>query len=108
MFAVAALTTAALSLDATIVLLTPVILTTATLLGARPRPAIYASSHLANSASTLLPVSNLTNLLWRQILHAQHRPPSAGRFIRLGVATVPACLVVAVAALWAGVRLTGM
>src|SRR5262249_58837906 len=29
----------------------------------QPRPHVYACSHLANSASLLLPVSNLTNLL---------------------------------------------
>ncbi|MEU4238703.1 SLC13 family permease [Actinoplanes sp. NPDC026619] len=62
-FVAAALTTAALSLDATVVLLTPVVLATAARTGARPRPAAYASAHLANSASLLLPVSNLTNLL---------------------------------------------
>jgi arsenical pump membrane protein len=62
-FVVAALTTAVLSLDATVVLLTPVVLLTAVSLGLSPRPHVYASGHLANSASTLLPVSNLTNLL---------------------------------------------
>lgn len=62
-FAVAALTTAVLSLDATVVLLTPVIFATVTRLGARARPHVYACTHLANSASLLLPVSNLTNLL---------------------------------------------
>ncbi|MDH2425422.1 SLC13 family permease [Sphaerisporangium sp. TRM90804] len=62
-FAVAALTTAVLSLDATVVLLTPVVLATAARLGVRPRPHVYATAHLANSASLLLPVSNLTNLL---------------------------------------------
>ncbi|MFF5297716.1 SLC13 family permease [Paractinoplanes globisporus] len=62
-FVAASLTTAALSLDATVVLLTPVVLATAARTGARPRPAAYASAHLANSASLLLPVSNLTNLL---------------------------------------------
>ncbi|MFI5897595.1 SLC13 family permease [Actinoplanes sp. NPDC051513] len=62
-FVAAALTTAVLSLDATVVLLTPVVLATAARTGARPRPAAYASAHLANSASLLLPVSNLTNLL---------------------------------------------
>src|ERR1051326_7664241 len=31
--------------------------------GARARPHLYACTHLANSASLLLPVSNLTNLL---------------------------------------------
>jgi arsenical pump membrane protein len=55
--------TAGLSLDATVVLLTPVVLTTAIGVGARPRPHLYACGHLANSASLLLPVSNLTNLL---------------------------------------------
>ena len=62
-FAAAAGTTAVLSLDATVVLLTPAILATAMVLGVPPRPHVYASVHLANSASTLLPVSNLTNLL---------------------------------------------
>ncbi|MGW2347002.1 arsenic transporter [Streptomyces sp. NPDC001661] len=62
-FAVAAGITAVLSLDATVVLLTPVVFATAARIGARPRPHVYASAHLANSASLLLPVSNLTNLL---------------------------------------------
>jgi arsenical pump membrane protein len=62
-FAVASLTTAVLSLDATVVLLTPVVFATAAGVGARPRPHVYATAHLANSASLLLPVSNLTNLL---------------------------------------------
>jgi arsenical pump membrane protein len=62
-FAVASLITAVLSLDATVVLLTPVVFATASRVGARPRPHVYATAHLANSASLLLPVSNLTNLL---------------------------------------------
>jgi arsenical pump membrane protein len=62
-FAVASVITAVLSLDATIVLLTPVVFATAARLGARPRPHVYACTHLANTASLLLPVSNLTNLL---------------------------------------------
>ncbi|MEW1724761.1 SLC13 family permease [Streptomyces sp. NPDC093109] len=62
-FAVAAVVTAVLSLDATVVLLTPVVFATAARVGARPRPHVYATTHLANSASLLLPVSNLTNLL---------------------------------------------
>ncbi|WLQ45263.1 ArsB/NhaD family transporter [Streptomyces laculatispora] len=62
-FAVASVITAVLSLDATVVLLTPVVLATAARVGARPRPYVYACAHLANSASLLLPVSNLTNLL---------------------------------------------
>lgn len=62
-FVVASLTTAVLSLDATVVLLTPVIFVTTARAGVRPRPHVYATAHLSNSASLLLPVSNLTNLL---------------------------------------------
>ncbi|MEU8774429.1 ArsB/NhaD family transporter [Streptomyces sp. NPDC048606] len=62
-FLVASGVTAALSLDATVVLLTPVVLATAARLGARPAPHVHATAHLSNSASLLLPVSNLTNLL---------------------------------------------
>jgi arsenical pump membrane protein len=62
-FAAAAGTTAVLSLDATVVLLTPVVLATADTLRVRATPHGYACAHLANSASGLLPVSNLTNLL---------------------------------------------
>ncbi|NJQ00749.1 SLC13 family permease [Streptomyces zingiberis] len=62
-FVAASLITAVLSLDATVVLLTPVVFATAARLGALARPHIYACAHLANSASLLLPVSNLTNLL---------------------------------------------
>ncbi|MEC3978765.1 SLC13 family permease [Amycolatopsis sp. H20-H5] len=62
-FAAAAGVTAILSLDATVVLLTPVVLSTAKSLRLPAKPHVYACAHLANSASTLLPVSNLTNLL---------------------------------------------
>jgi arsenical pump membrane protein len=62
-FALAAATTAVLSLDATIVLLTPVVLVTARTLAAPVRPHALATAHLSNTASLLLPVSNLTNLL---------------------------------------------
>lgn len=62
-FVTAAGTTAVLSLDATVVLLTPVVLLTAARLRVPARPHSYACAHLSNSASGLLPVSNLTNLL---------------------------------------------
>jgi arsenical pump membrane protein len=62
-FGAAALTTAVLSLDATVVLLTPAVIAAARSIGASTRPHSYASAHLSNSASTLLPVSNLTNLI---------------------------------------------
>lgn len=62
-FVLAAAVTAVLSLDATVVLLTPVVFATASRLGVRPKPHAYACTHLANAGSLLLPVSNLTNLL---------------------------------------------
>ncbi|WTX01141.1 SLC13 family permease (plasmid) [Streptomycetaceae bacterium NBC_01309] len=62
-FALASLVTAVLSLDATVVLLTPVVFATAARVGVRARPHVYACAHLSNTASLLLPVSNLTNLL---------------------------------------------
>jgi arsenical pump membrane protein len=62
-FGLASVTTAVLSLDTTVVLLTPVVHDTAVRLRVRLKPPVYACTHLANSASLLLPVSNLTNLL---------------------------------------------
>ncbi|MFD3311968.1 SLC13 family permease [Streptomyces sp. NPDC058694] len=62
-FLLASVITAVLSLDATVVLLTPVVFATVARLGARPKPHVYATAHLSNTASLLLPVSNLTNLL---------------------------------------------
>ncbi len=67
-FVLAAATTAVLSLDATVVLLTPVVLATAATLRVPVRPHAYATAHLSNTASLLLPVSNLTNLLAFAIL----------------------------------------
>jgi arsenical pump membrane protein len=62
-FVVSATITAVLSLDATVVLLTPVVLATVRQLRTPVPPYAYATAHLANTASLLLPVSNLTNLL---------------------------------------------
>jgi len=62
-FGLSSLTTAVLSLDTTVVLLTPVVQETVRQQRMRPKPHLYACTHLANTASLLLPVSNLTNLL---------------------------------------------
>jgi len=62
-FVISALITAVLSLDAAVVLLTPVVLAAVRRLRTPVRPYAYATAHLANGASLLLPVSNLTNLL---------------------------------------------
>jgi arsenical pump membrane protein len=56
-------TTLVLSLDTTAVLLTPVVLSLAARLEISPLPFAMAAVWLANTASLLLPVSNLTNLL---------------------------------------------
>ena len=61
--ALGVLTTVAMSLDTTAVLLTPVVLTLAGKLGLRPLPFALLAVWLANTASMLLPISNLTNLL---------------------------------------------
>ncbi|MGA5699379.1 SLC13 family permease [Peterkaempfera bronchialis] len=59
----AALTTTVLNLDTTAVLLTPVMLALADRVGISPLPLAMTTVWLANTASLLLPVSNLTNLL---------------------------------------------
>jgi arsenical pump membrane protein len=62
-YLLAALVTVTLSLDATVVLLTPVVLAAGMARSVPDEPGTYACLRMANSASLLLPVSNLTNLL---------------------------------------------
>ena len=62
-FVVASAVTIVLGLDATVVLVSPIVIATALRLRAGLRAPAYACVHLANSASLLLPISNLTNLL---------------------------------------------
>ena len=59
----ATVTTGVLSLDTTAVLVTPVALSLARQLGVSPWPYAFSTVWLAGTASLLLPVSNLTNLL---------------------------------------------
>ncbi|WP_432513350.1 SLC13 family permease [Kineococcus sp. SYSU DK001] len=61
--ALGTLATVVLSLDTTAVLLTPVVLALAAQLGLDPLPFAVTTVWLANTASLLLPVSNLTNLI---------------------------------------------
>ena len=61
--ALASATTAFLNLDTTAVLLTPVMLAIARVMQVPPMPLAITTVWLANTASLLLPVSNLTNLL---------------------------------------------
>ncbi|MFI8594318.1 SLC13 family permease [Microbacterium sp. NPDC078428] len=67
-FALAAVTTAFLSLDTTAVLLTPVVIAVARANGLPPLPFALTTVWVANTGSLLLPVSNLTNLLARERL----------------------------------------
>jgi len=59
----ASATTTFLNLDTTAVLLTPVIVATAKAIDMPPLPLAMLTVWLANTASLLLPISNLTNLL---------------------------------------------
>jgi arsenical pump membrane protein len=76
--------TAVLNLDTSVVFLTPVLVHAARRRGLDERPFLYGSVFMANSASLLLPGSNLTNLL---VLHAD--PTSSVRF---GAGMLPAWL----------------
>ncbi|KQV08500.1 SLC13 family permease [Leifsonia sp. Root112D2] len=94
--AFATLSTIFLSLDTTAVLLTPVVIVLARHAGLNPLPFALTTVWLANTASMLLPVSNLTNLL------AQHQ---LGGLSPLGFAAMtwaPAlvCVVVPAAAIF--------
>jgi arsenical pump membrane protein len=55
--------TVLMSLDATAVLFTPVVIQLVARRGVQPDPPLLATTQLANASSSLLPVSNLTNLL---------------------------------------------
>jgi arsenical pump membrane protein len=91
----AATATATLNLDTTAVLLTPVMLAVATPADIPPVPLAMTTVWLANTASLLLPVSNLTNLLAMNRL-ALTAPGFAGRMYLPEIASVAAT----VACLW--------
>jgi len=63
LLALVAVVTAVLNLDTSVVFLTPVLVHAARTRGLDERPFLYGSVFMANSASLLLPGSNLTNLL---------------------------------------------
>ncbi|GAB3048312.1 ArsB/NhaD family transporter [Intrasporangium mesophilum] len=97
--ALAVACTIVLSLDTTAVLLTPVAITVARQVGAPPLPFAMTTLWLANTASLLLPVSNLTNLL------ALHPFSQLGigtlSYVRLMAAPAAAAIVGTVLVLWA-------
>jgi arsenical pump membrane protein len=63
LLAVVAVVTAVLNLDTAVVFMTPVLVHAARRCGTSELPFLYGSVFMANSASLLLPGSNLTNLL---------------------------------------------
>ncbi|MEV7429948.1 SLC13 family permease [Nocardioides sp. NPDC092400] len=72
----ATVTTVLLGIDTTAVMLTPVSLALAAQVGVAPLPFAFATLWLANGASLLLPISNLTNLL-----AVERTGQSAGAFV---------------------------
>ena len=68
-FVLGALITAFLSLDTTAVILTPLVLSFVQRLRLPSRPFLLACAFVANTGSLLLPVSNLTNLLFVSAFH---------------------------------------
>ena len=93
----AAAITAVLSLDATAVLFTPVVVQLA---AGRPPPAperaLLTTAQMANASSLLLPVSNLTNLLVF--------PATGLTFAGFALRMAPATAVAIVTVTWAGAR----
>lgn len=79
-------TTALLSNDATIVVLTPAVLTALGATDAMPQPYVYACAVVANAASTLLPIANPANLLF----FADGMPPLHVWLARFGLASLAA------------------
>ncbi|WP_336760971.1 SLC13 family permease [Asaia sp. VD9] len=98
-FGVAIVTTAFLSNDATIILLTPPVIAVAAKAEIDPFPALLACAFVANAASFVLPISNPANL----VIYGGAPPsliPWLGRFL------MPSCVAIGVSfmALYAMVR----
>jgi Na+/H+ antiporter NhaD/arsenite permease-like protein len=81
-----------LSLDTTAVLLTPVVVLLARHVGLSPLPFALTTVWMANTASLLLPVSNLTNLL------AEHQLDGVGPLQFATLMAVPALIAIVVPA----------
>lgn len=91
----AILSTAFLSLDTTAVLFTPVVVAVARAHRLDPLPFAFTTVWLANTASLVLPVSNLTNLLAVERLGID-----VGAFVALLGASALVAIAVTVALLW--------
>ncbi|HET7303883.1 MAG TPA: SLC13 family permease [Segeticoccus sp.] len=103
----ASLSTIVLSLDTTAVLLTPVVITVARQVRVSPVPFVLTTLWLANTASLLLPVSNLTNLLSLHRFRALGAGYSAYLSLLAGPALAAILATVVVLLLWHGRQLRG-
>src|SRR5271169_5157251 len=91
LLALVAVVTAVLNLDTSVLFLTPVLIHAARTRGLDARPFLYGSVFMANSASLLLPGSNLINML---VLRSD--PENGLAFvIRMLPAWVTACMIIA-------------
>lgn len=70
-FLLGAAITAFLSLDTTAIILTPIVLSFVRRLNLEPRPFLLACAFVSNTGSLLLPVSNLTNLMFQSAFRFQ-------------------------------------
>lgn len=68
LFALGFAITALLSLDVTVIVLTPIVAALVARLGVRPLPFLFVCTFVANNGSLLFPISNLTNLLAYNLL----------------------------------------
>ena len=79
-------TTAFLSNDATIVVLTPAVIAAVARTDARPQAYVFACALVANAASFVLPIANPSNLLF----FADGMPPLGAWFASFGLASLAA------------------
>lgn len=68
-FLLGTVVTAFLSLDVTIIVVTPIVYALTRKLEIDPLPYLFACAFVANTASLFLPISNLTNILIYDLLH---------------------------------------
>ncbi|HEU5309553.1 MAG TPA: SLC13 family permease, partial [Acidimicrobiia bacterium] len=92
----AVVVTVLVGLDATAVLFTPVVIQLVARRDVSPDPPLLATTQLANASSSLLPVSNLTNLL----VFSATGLTFGGFALRMALPTLAASSVVAGTAVW--------
>jgi arsenical pump membrane protein len=85
----------------------PAVLVLLPLTAASGSGAVLAMLLGVNIGPNLTYTGSLATLLWRRTLRRHGEAPDLGEFTRLGLLTVPAGLVLAVLALWVGLRALG-